>query len=439
MALGSVIQDGIEKQQLIPLDEYLNAKTSIYSRSWLPSPWQVVSWGLRQLGLVNRESGDKLRVGKFVVMDNLEVSHTPPYPQSPLSTADYSDTQTAAQSLLSKISKTAVSPTSNIHSLTTFAHAYPRLLGANNAQLSARDTQILLAYLTRDKPTLSYDPSSRTINLSPQTLNQPISSNDISIANLKTLLLTLETQIPTLETRLSSLELKAREAVAAKQTSAAKAALRSKKLVVETLDKRRANVLQLEEILGKIDEAHGQVEMVRVMESSAAVLKNLNKEIGGVERVKRVTDELRERMADAEDVNAVLNEVGREGGVDEGEVEDELEALEREEREREEAIQRGRREKQEAVERERQRVEDERRAEETRKRLAELEEAERRRREARAKEEDEKGKEDEQKQPEVEKTTEESRQTTLPERPAPPDDQKFEEGERQKEEPIPVS
>jgi len=51
----------------------MSAKTSIYSRTWLPSPWQVVSWGLRQLGLVNRDSGDKLGVGRFVVMDNVEV------------------------------------------------------------------------------------------------------------------------------------------------------------------------------------------------------------------------------------------------------------------------------------------------------------------------------------------------------------------------------
>jgi hypothetical protein len=79
-------QDCIEKRQLIPVEEFLAAKTSIYSRSWLPSPWQVVAWGLRQLGLVNEKTGEGTKVGRFIVMDNVEVSKFIPFSSQMLNT-----------------------------------------------------------------------------------------------------------------------------------------------------------------------------------------------------------------------------------------------------------------------------------------------------------------------------------------------------------------
>lgn len=64
----------MEKRELIPLNDFLNAKNSIYSKSWIPSPWQVVSWGLKQIGIGGLLGGeDKLAVGNFVVMANVEV------------------------------------------------------------------------------------------------------------------------------------------------------------------------------------------------------------------------------------------------------------------------------------------------------------------------------------------------------------------------------
>lgn len=68
-----MIQDAVDRKELIPLRDYLNAKTSVYAKSWIPSPWQVVSWGLKQLGLGFGGGQDKLAVGDFVVMANVEV------------------------------------------------------------------------------------------------------------------------------------------------------------------------------------------------------------------------------------------------------------------------------------------------------------------------------------------------------------------------------
>jgi charged multivesicular body protein 7 len=63
---------------MIPLQEFLTSKTSIYSRSWIPTPWQVIKWSLRQLGMTGLPgSNDRLAVGQFVVVENIEVGTTP--------------------------------------------------------------------------------------------------------------------------------------------------------------------------------------------------------------------------------------------------------------------------------------------------------------------------------------------------------------------------
>lgn len=74
LALGAVVQDAVDRKELVPLREFMEAKKSMYARSWIPTPWQAVSWGLKQLGVTGGEAAeDKLIAGSFVVMANLEV------------------------------------------------------------------------------------------------------------------------------------------------------------------------------------------------------------------------------------------------------------------------------------------------------------------------------------------------------------------------------
>jgi charged multivesicular body protein 7 len=74
LAIGAVVQDAIDKKELVPLKEFLNIQKSIYAKNWVPTPWQAVSWGLKQLGVMGGEqTEDKLVAGSFVVMANLEV------------------------------------------------------------------------------------------------------------------------------------------------------------------------------------------------------------------------------------------------------------------------------------------------------------------------------------------------------------------------------
>lgn len=75
LALGAAIQDAVRKKDLIQVKEFLDAKQSVYAKSWIPTPWQIVSWTLRQLRVIGEEvADDKLVAASFVVMANVEVS-----------------------------------------------------------------------------------------------------------------------------------------------------------------------------------------------------------------------------------------------------------------------------------------------------------------------------------------------------------------------------
>jgi len=69
--------DAVEVKQIIPLQEFLNSKTSIYARSWIPpipSAWDIAKWGFRQIGIMGSGSS-ALAEGDYVVVANVEVRH----------------------------------------------------------------------------------------------------------------------------------------------------------------------------------------------------------------------------------------------------------------------------------------------------------------------------------------------------------------------------
>lgn len=74
IALGAVIEDAVKKKELIPLKDFLNSEQSIYAKSWIPTPWEVISWGLRQIGVIGGDPvEDQLVTADFVIKANVEV------------------------------------------------------------------------------------------------------------------------------------------------------------------------------------------------------------------------------------------------------------------------------------------------------------------------------------------------------------------------------
>lgn len=175
-----------------------------------------------------------------------------------------------------------------------------------------------------------------------------ITQQDTTIASIKTLLSTLSKQVKDLEDKVVELTASAKTALANKNRISALSAVKSKKVVEHNLQQRLNTLVQLEEVYAKIEQATGQVEIVRVMEASTGVLRGLHAQIGGAERVEDVIEELREEMSKVDEVGTIMNEAGP--VFDEGEIDEELEALEKGDRE----------------------AKEEKEAEATRKKLAEL-------------------------------------------------------------------
>ena len=204
------------------------------------------------------------------------------------------------------------------------------------AGMSGQDVEVLLKFLEREKQAICYD--ERVVKFKPPfaTRPEPITHQDFTIASLKALLSTLTSQCDALSRRIASLAAAASAALHSSNRISALSALRSKKLAEKTLKQRADTLAQLEEVYVKIEQAADQVEIVRVMEASAGVLRGMNKEVRGVERVEDVIEELREEMSKVDEVGQIINEpMGAREQVDEGEIDDELEAMEREEREKE--------------------------------------------------------------------------------------------------------
>jgi len=268
--------------------------------------------------------------GKFVVLENLE------------EVARVVAAKMEAEGLRGRADR--------ILSKSLFTERVRDVLGEGRS-LGEKDADLLLRFLERDKGVLVSDGVTVKVMAPGEKLPSVITNEDATIASLKTLIRDLGMQTKVLENRVDELGFTAKEAVVKKNRVAALAALRSKKLAETTLSKRHATLGQLEDVFAKIEQASDQVDLVRVMEGSTKVLSGLNKEVGGVEKVDDVVDQLREQMSQVDEVGNVIAEVGQESGaVGDSEVDDELEAMEREEREKKEALEGEGKERKEAEE-----------------------------------------------------------------------------------------
>lgn len=143
----------------------------------------------------------------------------------------------------------------------------------------------------------------------------------------------LNAQITALDVRIKFLNDKAQNAVKAKNRVAALAALKSKKAAETTLTQRFESLSQLHDVYGKIEQASDQVAVIHVMKASTGVLRDLHAQVGGIEKVEDVVEGLREEMNKVDEVNQVMEEAGREGTVvDDDEIDEELNALEQQDR-----------------------------------------------------------------------------------------------------------
>ncbi|KAH7035792.1 Snf7-domain-containing protein [Microdochium trichocladiopsis] len=353
LALGSVLNEAVGTGEMLPLQQFLKAQQSIYQKSWGSIPLNVLSWGLRQVGVLGApgtgRGSDKIPHGQFVLLPNLE----------------------SASKAFVDATRGRTSPFERTFSKAQFRRTFGNAVLGHSEQLSDADMEVLIRHLTRDKPVLATDGTTIKIRSdSGASENEGrITEEDSAIASLKDLIEDLTRQTEILGRRVEELSAAAQDAVRRKNRVSALAALKSKKLAETNLEKRHATLYQLEEVATKISQAADNVAMVRVMQSSTSALRSLNSQVGGADKVDEVLDSLREQMGQVDEVGNVIADtagVYSAATVDEAEVDDEFEAMLAEERRKEEAAQRV---KDDAVRKD---AEDTA-AEETRRKLAELE------------------------------------------------------------------
>ncbi|ETN44844.1 uncharacterized protein HMPREF1541_09719 [Cyphellophora europaea CBS 101466] len=325
VGLGAVLDDAVRDGKMIDMSDFASADKSIYARTWLPSPWVILKWSLRTAGVLGPGSYNKsgnLKAGNLVLVPVLE---------------------DITKKLLAWQQRQGQSPTDRIYTREAFGSVISELLSTaqHSTPLNAKDLEVLLLYLSRDNPILTYD--DKTVKLKPLTSTrpEPITPEDSAVANLKSLISSLTLQTTALEASVNENQQRAASAVTAKNKTTALAALRSKKSAERALAQRTATLQQLEDVYTQIQQAADQVEVVATLKTSASALKTLNKKVGSVDSVDAVLDELREEMQKTGEVQQIISEpLGDAGAADvaDAEVDDELEAMEREERQKEEEL-----------------------------------------------------------------------------------------------------
>ncbi|KXG51619.1 Snf7 [Penicillium griseofulvum] len=120
----------------------------------------------------------------------------------------------------------------------------------------------------------------------------------------------------------------ARECLARDDRRRALLALRRKKYQESLLAKTDGQLAQLEQLTGQVEFALVQKDVLFGLQQGTKVLQTINKEMGGIEGVERLMGETEEARAYQEEVSQML--AGHLTNQDEDEVEDELEALQRE-------------------------------------------------------------------------------------------------------------
>ncbi|KAH9864498.1 hypothetical protein J1614_010432 [Plenodomus biglobosus] len=120
----------------------------------------------------------------------------------------------------------------------------------------------------------------------------------------------------------------AKECLAKGDTNKAKLALRRKKYQESLLFKTDAQLAQLEQLTSDVEFALVQKDVLYGLQQGTAVLKEIHREMGGIENVEKLLGENEEARAYQEEISELL--ANKMSNQEEDEVEDELEALEAE-------------------------------------------------------------------------------------------------------------
>ena len=120
----------------------------------------------------------------------------------------------------------------------------------------------------------------------------------------------------------------AKECLAQGRKDKALLALRRKKYQESLLAKTDAQLAQLQQLTSDVEFAVVQKDVLYGLQQGTAVLRQIHAEMGGIEKVEKILEDNAEARAYQKEISEMLG--GQLNNQDEDEVEDEVEALERE-------------------------------------------------------------------------------------------------------------
>lgn len=104
----------------------------------------------------------------------------------------------------------------------------------------------------------------------------------------------------------------------------------------DNLTQRLETLSTLEGISAKIEQASDQIAIVRAIKNSTGVLRSLNAQVGEIEKVEDIMEELQQEMKSVDQVNEIIEDAGRHPAVDDDAIDEELANLIRAEDEKRE-------------------------------------------------------------------------------------------------------
>ncbi|KAJ8097574.1 Snf7-domain-containing protein [Lipomyces tetrasporus] len=341
LGLSAVFEEEVARRAFVPVDTFLNQKYNIYK----DSSWRVVKYGTSVLGWMLRDSfineyyqsvtSWRKRDGQlpeidFVILENLVE---------------------AAKILLLRVRKArkagvsvsaekfagvfTVDMLKDLYCRDPFGVAETEGVNADKVKgnlpsLTDLDFTILIRHITRDLQQATVEGNIIKFKEASESL-APITEEDKAVAELRHMIMTLSKRITSQQLHAAASRQKAAEyatksPITDHLRSLARNELKKAKSAELSMQKSMDYKLQMESLLENIENAHSNLEITKIMESSLPVLEQLNKRTGGIEKVSDLADKLREQRAETEEIGRAIGEVSADE-VDEDEIEHEFDRL----------------------------------------------------------------------------------------------------------------
>ncbi|ODQ79276.1 hypothetical protein BABINDRAFT_162309 [Babjeviella inositovora NRRL Y-12698] len=185
------------------------------------------------------------------------------------------------------------------------------------SKLDLRDFGVLLTYLTRDvkvcvRQGTIFKFSERisvSMDLSILVAEEPpleITEQDVSMLSIRSTLSQLERHQKDLHERILEKETQIKEQLQKKNLPQAKLQLKSKMLLLNSLEKSTASHNQILEVVAKIDESSNNLQVLQALEQSRTVLKELSRQAGSLELIDELMGEISDEVENVNEVSERL-------------------------------------------------------------------------------------------------------------------------------------